>query len=137
VRMLTNRSARISTRGVDWWLCGVDDIWSGKPDLGAALRDVPGGAFRVLLAHEPDFADEAARHGVPLQLSGHTHGGQVLLPGRKPLVTPEHGRKYTVGLQRAAGSDTWVYTNVGLGVTGIPIRINCPPEITLLTLERA
>jgi predicted MPP superfamily phosphohydrolase len=137
LRMLTNESARLVHQGQPWHLCGADDMWSGKPDLGAALADVPDDAFRVLLAHEPDLADEAARLGVPLQLSGHSHGGQVLIPGLRPLILPKYGQKYPIGVQRVAGTSTQVYTNVGIGVIAVPIRINCPPEVTLLTLHRA
>jgi len=135
IQLLTNRSVALQHRGITWSLCGVDDWWAGKPDLDAALADVREGAFKVLLCHEPDPADEAALRGIPLQLSGHTHGGQVLLPGRRPLVTPDFGHKYPVGLQRVKGSATQVYTNTGLGVIFPPIRINCPPEVTLITLR--
>ena len=137
LRMLTNRSARLQRSGRSWWLCGVDDIWSGRPDLDAALRDVPETGFRILLCHEPDFADRAAAWGIPLQLSGHSHGGQVRLPGCRPFVAPPYGRKYPQGLQQVERSPSLVYTNVGLGVIFPPIRLNCRPEVTLLTLDAA
>jgi hypothetical protein len=137
VSLLMNRSVALRRGDVSWNLCGVDDWWAGEADMDAALADVPSKAFKILLCHEPDPADEAARRGVPLQLSGHSHGGQVLLPGRRPLVTPQHGHKYPVGLRRVPGSETLVYTNTGLGVIFPPIRINCPPEITHITLRRA
>ncbi|MEW6283536.1 MAG: metallophosphoesterase, partial [Candidatus Eremiobacterota bacterium] len=114
VELLVNQAARMSTRGVDWWLVGLDDAWAGRPDLGRALAGVPRDAFRLLLAHEPDFADTAARQGIPLQLSGHSHGGQVRLPGLGPPILPPWGRKYPIGLQRVSPT-TQVYTNVGLG----------------------
>lgn len=135
IQLLTNRSVTLRRGGVVWSLSGVDDWWAGKPDLDAALADVPAQAFKVLLCHEPDPADEAALKGFPLQLSGHTHGGQILLPGQRPLVTPDYGHKYPVGLRRVPGSATQVYTNTGLGVIFPPIRINCPPEVTLITLR--
>ena len=137
VRLLTNRSAKLARNGSEGWICGVDDVWSGDPVLEAALQDVPETAFRFLLCHAPDFADDAAKMGVPLQLSGHTHGGQVILPGHRPLVTPRHGHKYTVGLRQVENSSSLVYTNVGLGTVFVPVRINCAPEVTLLTLELA
>ena len=137
IQLLTNRSVTLERGDVRWNLCGVDDWWSGKPDLGLALANVPHKAFRILLCHEPDPADEAAKLGFPLQLSGHTHGGQVLLPGRRPLVTPDFGHKYTVGLRRVPGTATQVYTNTGLGVIFPPLRINCPPEVTLITLKHS
>lgn len=134
--VLVNRSARLNSRGVDCWLSGVDDVWGGKPDLDRAVQDVPAGAFNLLLCHAPDFADQAAKRGVPLQLSGHSHGGQVRVPGAGALILPQYGRRYPAGLQRVAGASTQVYTSVGLGVIFPPIRLNCPPEITLLTLSR-
>jgi uncharacterized protein len=136
VKMLTNRSTRLTAGGANAWVCGVDSVWGGGADLDRALADVPEKDFRFLLCHEPDFADEAAARGIPLTLSGHTHGGQVALPGRRALVSPKHGRKYIAGLQRVENSTSWVYTNVGLGVIAPPIRINCPPEVTLMTLVR-
>jgi predicted MPP superfamily phosphohydrolase len=85
--------------------------------------------------HEPDFADDFCRDGsIALQLSGHSHGGQVRLPLWGSPFLPPHGRKYDKGLYRV--QDMWLYTNVGIGVTA-PIRINCPPEVTELTLVRA
>lgn len=137
VSLLVNRSVPLTVNGVTWWLGGVDDVWAGDADLDATLRDVPEGAFRILLCHEPDFADRAAERNIPLQLSGHSHGGQVDLPLIGPLVLPLHGRKYPKGLQRIAHSSSLVYTNVGLGVIAIPVRLNCRPEVTLLTLKRS
>jgi uncharacterized protein len=134
VRVLRNGSARVTVNGADWWICGLDDVHCGSPSLEDTLAGVPERAFRILLCHEPDFADTAATYGIPLQLSGHSHGGQVVLPGRGPLIVPDLGEKYPQGLQRVEGSQSLVYTNVGLGMVAIPIRINCPPEITLLTL---
>lgn len=117
-------------------IAGVENPGFGRPDLDAALAGAPPHAPRILLAHEPDFADIFMREGrVQVQLSGHTHGGQIRLPGRGPLVLPTNGRKYHSGLYRLG--DGWVYTTRGVGVNGIPLRINCPPEITLLTLRAA
>ncbi len=144
VEVLVNRSVRLSRGGTDWWISGVDDVWSGRPDLDAALVRVPEEDFRILLCHEPDFADTASRAGIPLQLSGHTHGGQVIVPGIGPIVLPPYGEKYPMGLRRVQGSGTLVYTNVGVGLIpwqlgpmALAVRWNCPPEVTLLTLRRA
>jgi len=137
VRVLVNRSVCLRVRGVPLWLCGLDDVWSGSPDLEATLRGVPTGDLRILLCHEPDFADEAAARGIPLQLSGHTHGGQVVLPLTGPPVLPPYGRKYPAGLRRVPGSSTLVYTNVGLGVVMPAFRFHCRPEVSLLTLRSA
>lgn len=115
------------------WLAGLDDVLLGKPDLEAALAGAPIGAVRILLVHEPDFADRVRpEHQIALQISGHTHGGQIRAPLIGPLLLPTLGRKYHTGLRQAPACQ--VYTTRGLGVTHIPIRFLCPPEITLLTL---
>ncbi|MCB9099306.1 MAG: metallophosphoesterase [Anaerolineales bacterium] len=118
------------------YVAGVDDGWSGRPDLALALDRHRGDIPTLLLAHEPDLADRfAADPRVSLQLSGHTHGGQVRLPGKGPLVLPRLGHKYEMGLYRVA--DMWVYTNRGIGVIDPPVRFNCRPEITEITLVGA
>lgn len=134
VQMLTNRAVPLTHNGCEFWLAGVDDNWDGGADLDATLASVPSGAFVVLLSHMPDFADRAAARGIPLQLSGHSHGGQIILPIRGPAWLPPHGRKYPAGLRRVG--DTWVYTNAGLGAVFPPIRFRCPAEVTLLILRR-
>jgi len=101
--------------------------------LKTALQKHRGDTPVILLAHEPDLADEFAKDGrVALQLSGHSHGGQVRVPGLGPLVLPYLGQKYDQGLNRVG--DMWVYTNRGLGVIPPPVRLNCRPEITEITL---
>ena len=132
--VMRNASRPITRDGATLWLVGLDDVWFGSGDLREALAGIPSDACKVALVHEPDFADQSARHGIDLQLSGHTHGGQVRLPGLGPLILPKWGRKYPIGLQRAGG--TWVYTSRGVGLVPPPIRFNCPPEIALLTLRR-
>lgn len=131
--LLDNSHVALSAGGQQLYLAGVDDCWSGSPDLQMALDGVAAGAPVVLLAHEPDFADTFGRDGrVALQLSGHSHGGQVRLPGIGALVLPAYGQKYDAGLNRAG--DMWVYTTRGIGVIGPPVRFNCPPEITEIRL---
>jgi predicted MPP superfamily phosphohydrolase len=133
---LTNRSVRLSVGGESLWLAGVDDLWWGKPNLSAALRGVPEGAPVVLLCHNPDFAEVAPDRRVGLMLSGHTHGGQVYLPGLPPFYIPsKYGDKYRCGLVQ--GPCSQVFVSRGLGEAGIPLRLNCPPEINLLTLAPA
>ena len=115
-------------------LAGIDDLHAGRPDLGAALGDVPAGLPIVLLSHNPDIVFEAARHGVGLVLSGHTHGGQVRIPGLPVFVRMSRYRLdewcYNAGGAR-------VVVSRGLGVTGLPVRLACPPEAVLITLRRA
>ncbi|NQX69981.1 metallophosphoesterase [Paenibacillus alba] len=116
-------------------IAGVDDPWVGKPDIRAALLHIPEDACTILLAHEPDFADEYSRFPVALQLSGHSHGGQIRLPFFGALYTPPHGSKYTAGLYQVPNSLLQVYTTRGIGMTRFPLRFNCRPELTVMTLQ--
>lgn len=135
ITVLSNSARRLSDAGQGLWLVGVDSIWVGAEDLPRALAGVPDDTCKLLLVHEPDFADKAARWAIDLQLSGHSHGGQVRLPLLGAPLLPLWGQKYPIGLQRVG--DTWVYTNRGLGVIDPPLRFNCRPEVTLLTLRKA
>jgi uncharacterized protein len=133
--VLGNAHAFVERGGQRLYFAGVDSVLSGRHDLARALRGLPDAACAVLLAHEPDFADTAGRDPrLVLQLSGHSHGGQVRIP-RLPRVLPRLARKYPEGLYQVGGLK--LYTTRGVGVTDPPIRINCPPEITLLELTRA
>lgn len=115
-------------------LCGVDDVWYGKADLDAVLGVLPTDGCAILLAHEPDFADTSGATGrFALQLSGHSHGGQVVVPFVGPTRLPPLGQKYHTGLYRVG--DMLQYTNRGVGMVRPHVRFNCRPEITLLTLE--
>lgn len=115
-------------------IAGVDSVTLEKHDLDAVLNKLPEKGPAILLAHEPDFADVSAATGrFGLQLSGHSHGGQMVIPG---IGTPFRGdqfRKYPHGKYRVG--DMVQYTNRGLGTNVFWIRINCPPEITLITLK--
>ena len=126
------------------WLAGVEDVWGGRPDLPAALSEVPSHATTLLMAHAPDYFDNVIQRDAPIavQFSGHTHGGQIRLPRITPgpdglysyaPIVPDYGERYPIGLRRV-GQRT-VYTNRGLGCWPVPYRFNCPPEITLFTLE--
>lgn len=135
IHVLSNSAQRLSDAENGLWLVGVDDIWVGAGNLDRALSTVPDDGCKLLLVHEPDFADKAARRSIDLQLSGHSHGGQVRLPFIGAPLLPLWARNYPIGLQRSG--DTWVYTNRGLGMIDPPVRFNCRPEITLLTLQKA
>ena len=102
---------------------------------GLYLARVPAEGVRLLLWHEPDRAEEAAQAGADLMLSGHTHGGQVRLPFAGPLVLPPQGRRYPAGLYEIGGMP--LYVTRGIGMLPPLVRLNCPPEITLLTLRRS
>lgn len=135
IRVLRNQSLPVEKEGSRFWLAGIDDLLGRTADLSATLHGIPSDEATVLLAHEPDYADYVASHPVDLQLSGHSHGGQIRIPLLPPLYLPVLGRKYIWGKYQIR--DLTLYTNPGLGTIAIPVRLNCAPEITLLTLRRA
>lgn len=116
-------------------IAGVDDVWERRARLSRVLSQLDGDdQSAILLAHEPDFADSASLSGrFDLQLSGHSHGGQVVLPLIGPLVLPYYARKYPMG-QYQVGRMIH-YTNRGLGSIPPRVRLNCRPEITIFTLR--
>jgi predicted MPP superfamily phosphohydrolase len=136
VCLLRNANGVLTRSGQRLWIAGVDDVLTHHHDLPRALHGIPDGAAVLLLVHEPDFADKAAEDArIGLQLSGHSHGGQISLPFLTRLALPRLARKYVRGLHRVG--DLWLYTNRGLGTIGLPLRLNSRPEVTLLTLTAA
>ncbi len=135
IRILRNQSMLLRVGGSDLYLVGVDDAWVGADDADKAFHGVPEDAVRLVLMHEPDAVEWLPMSPSTLQLSGHTHGGQVRLPFAGALLLPYLGRKYDVGLYRVRGG--WLYVNRGLGVIAPPLRLNCRPEITLFVLQKA
>jgi predicted MPP superfamily phosphohydrolase len=135
IQVLRNQSVPIEKDGSRFWLAGIDDLLGSTADISATLHGIPSDEATVLLAHEPDYADHVASYPVDLQLSGHSHGGQVRIPLLRPLVLPPLGRKYIWG--RYQIRELTLYTNPGLGTVEVPVRLNCPPEITLLTVRRS
>jgi predicted MPP superfamily phosphohydrolase len=134
IAVLRNASAAVRRGEEVLFLAGVDDVWEHKADLERALAGVPDDGAAVLLAHEPDYADTVAADGrVVLQLSGHSHGGQVRLPFNEPYVTPLWARKYRIGLYPVGNMQ--LYVNRGIGMVRPAVRFNCRPEITFLTLS--
>jgi predicted MPP superfamily phosphohydrolase len=133
IPVLINSAVPIERNGTRLWIAGVDDVWERRADLDSTLRLVPSTELTVLLAHEPDYAELAKHHPVDLQLSGHSHGGQVRLPYWGAPILPYLGKQYPIGMKQA--DSMWVYTNRGIGVVSPPVRFNCRPEITLLTLR--
>ena len=116
------------------WIAGTDDALESRADVAQAIAQIPPTDATILLAHEPDFADHAAKFPVDLQLSGHSHGGQVRLPGIGPIILPDLARKYHTGLNRVGRLQ--VFTSHGVGVINPPVRLNCPPKVSLLTLHK-
>jgi uncharacterized protein len=130
---LTNTIFTLTRGGESLHLCGLDDIWEGDVRLHDVLDQLPNHGTAILLAHEPDFADVSAATGrFDLQISGHSHGGQVVIPFYGAPVLPYLGQKYPSGLYRLG--EMLQYTNRGVGMIDPPVRFNCPPEITMFTL---
>lgn len=135
IHVLINQSQAIERDGARFWLAGVDDVLDGSPDLPKTLHGLPPGEARILLAHEPDYADVVSQYPVDLQLSGHSHGGQIRIPFLPPLYLPELAKKYVWGTYKIG--PLTLHTNAGLGTFRIPMRLDCPPEITIVTLHPA
>jgi uncharacterized protein len=133
IDVLANQVVTLDRGSQQLHMGGVDDVWAERDRLDKVLATLPAKGAAILLAHEPDFADTSAATGrFDLQLSGHSHGGQVRLPFMKKFFPPL-AYKYPMG-QYQVGSMIQ-YTNRGLGSSGIPIRFNCRPEITIFTLK--
>ena len=131
---LTNTVFTLSREGGNLHLCGVDDIRHGDVRLEAVTSRLGDGGAAILLVHEPDFADISAATGkFDLEISGHSHGGQIVLPFFGPPVLPLSGRKYPSGMYQVG--NMLQYTSRGVGTDRLSIRINCPPEITIFVLK--
>ncbi len=136
VRELFNAVHTFERAGAKVHLAGVDDPWLGDPDFPSLCKLVPEGEAAILLAHEPDAAVIYApgeRFG--LMLSGHSHGGQVCLPGGFPVHVPPMSERFPRGLYQTSGM--WHYTNRGLGTVGPTLRFCSRPEISVFTLRCA
>lgn len=132
VPVLNNRALTLPNGLV---VAGVEELYEGRPNLSAALAGVPPAAPVVLLAHMPDYADIVCREPrLLLQLSGHTHGGQIRLPGMHPFYLPIYGRKYVAGLYHVGALPLYVNRGIGLAYY-LPLRLRCAPEIALITLR--
>jgi len=147
IKLLRNANTRIARGGASIVIAGVDDPYTRHADLEAALQGVTPDDFIVLLAHSPQIANEAVRHGVDLVLCGHTHGGQFRLPfipapyahlgGGPRLVS---GMYEAEALARVLGRDpgrTRIYVSRGIGASYIPARLFCRPEVAVIILRRS
>lgn len=135
IRMLMNECAVIARDDQRIYLAGVDDAHFYRMDnIEKAALEIPQGAFSILLSHTPEIYRQAAHADFALMLSGHTHGGQLCLPGSIPIMLE-------AVLPRRMGAGRWQYnemtgyTSVGAGSSVVPVRLNCPPEITLHRLR--
>jgi predicted MPP superfamily phosphohydrolase len=137
IRMLLNECVSISRADEHIYLAGIDDAHFYRVDsIEKAASAIPPDSFTILLSHTPEIYRHAAHAGFDLLLSGHTHGGQICLPGSVPITLDSM-------LPRRFGAGLWNYhqmtgyTSVGVGSSVVPIRLNCPPEITLHHLHSA
>ena len=137
VRILLNESEPIARGDQRIYLAGIDDAHFYRVDnIEKAALQIPENSFSILLSHTPEVYRQAAHANFNLMLSGHTHGGQICLPGSIPI-------KLEAVLPRRMGAGAWQYqnmtgyTSVGVGSSVLPVRLNCPPEITLHCLRRA
>ncbi len=134
VTYLENEAWPVTGDGAELWLVGLGDAWTGWADLDTALTEVPEGAAVILLSHSPDVIEEAATRGIPLVLSGHLHGGQVVIPFAGPVVgMSKFGTRFAWGHFHIG--NTQLIVSRGLGEEGVPLRLFCPPEIVVLTLR--
>jgi uncharacterized protein len=129
VRLLVNANG--SPRS-DITLIGLDDFWSGSPDVARAERRLALKTYRIALLHAPGFFDQIAGR-YPLTLAGHTHGGQIRLPGLPPLWLPGGCGRYSEGWY--GSPDSRLYVTRGVGTSILPLRFFCRPEMALITLQ--
>ena len=138
LRWLTNDATQIQREGDSITLSGIDDTRKGKPDLRGTLEKHRDGAFRILLSHNPDIVldeNRALLGDVDLILCGHTHGGQIRIPGWGPIRTATKQKDHVLGLTKFG--TTLIYTSAGVGNGGLPLRLFCPPEVVLFELKSA
>ena len=134
VRVLKNQTHVWQKNGARLHLAGFDDFWSGERDFDGMAAQIPRREAAIALGHEPDFAIEvAATRKFGLMLSGHSHGGQIALPGGIPIHVPDYAHKFPRGWYEVNGLK--LYTNRGLGTVGIPMRFCARPEISVFTLR--
>jgi len=134
VQTLINQTHVWERDGARLHLAGYDDFWAGSPDLPGVAAQIPDGEAAIALGHEPDFAIEvAALKKFGLMLSGHSHGGQIALPGGIPIHVPQYANKFPRGWYEVDGMR--LYTNRGLGTVGPPMRFCSRPEISVFTLR--
>jgi predicted MPP superfamily phosphohydrolase len=147
LHVLTNEHVTLERGGDRIVLAGVDDPFLRHDDIEQAMNGVPRDTFKILMAHAPSIAGKAADAGVDLLLSGHTHGGQIRLPVVGCVYPHIHDYKALVKglfegerLSKVLGRDAGemrVFTNVGVGISNIPMRFLCPPEVAYITLRKA
>ncbi len=132
IRVLINEGFRFEANDEKFWLCGVDDAMASVSDLKSSVKGSLDDEFKLLLSHNPSIISRAARRKIDLVLSGHTHGGQVKIRQQSEnSLFPEYRR--ISGLHRRY--DTQIYVSRGIGTVVLPVRYQCPPEVSLLILR--
>jgi predicted MPP superfamily phosphohydrolase len=135
VKLLVNDSFALGGDHAGVSIAGLDDAWTGAPDVERALAATRGAKLVIGLAHSPEGALLLAQQGVPFVLSGHTHGGQIALPGGRPIIVPGPlGRAYPWGLRPLGASQ--VFVSRGVGGVELPIRLFAPPDVGAITFVR-
>jgi len=135
--LLINQSLPYQRARGRLWITGVDDPHEGHPDLAGAAQDLPPGEPALLLAHSPVIIRQPGIERFSVIFAGHTHGGQICLPGGKALhIHTRLPLRYSQGLHRLEGKDNFLIVSRGAGVTRVGLRLNCPPELTLWTISR-
>lgn len=136
IQELANAVTTYQRGGDSLTLAGVGCVTFQRDDLPKVTQQVPASVPAILLCHEPDLVDQTAQTGkFALQISGHSHGGQVNLPLARGLILPQYGRKYPNGLYRVG--NMLQYTNRGVGMIHVPVRVDCRPEITVFDFVAA
>lgn len=131
IQVLRNVSVPLERDGSRIFLTGLEDLWSRACDLEAGMQGLDAATPRIVLAHNPMTIERLSGHRCDLMLSGHTHGGQVLLPKLGRVALGPHGRRFAAGLYQVGGS--WLYVNKGVGF-GFRIRYGVRPEVAIVTL---
>lgn len=134
-KLLLNNSIGITKENDEIVIAGLDDCMLGKPDFASTFKNQQATKFTIILVHEPDVAPISEEYGAHLQLSGHTHGGQIQLPFYGPLITPPLGSDFYEGHYKVGDSQMSLYVNRGIGTTRLPFRFLSRPEISLYTLK--
>ena len=126
----------IEKDGEKLWIAGAGDLWEDHRNLDEILNEIPNSGCRIVLAHNPDSADTKFSGRIDLMISGHTHGGQVVIPFIGPPILPVQNKTYSSGL-KTSPRGTGVFISKGIGWAIHPVRFNCPPEIAVLELVPA